>query len=175
MSKTFCLKMAAVALGIGLAGPAMAADNGPCAAGLVCASTPQTVVDALKAIAPDAKVGTSTDGTPKFSISAAYNYDITFTDCDEGGKKCAALVFESGFTKDPKVDLAFVNDFNVQSRIAKASLDGEGQVNVRYDFSTVGGVTSANLKDVKEWWDSQLGSYSEFYKQRSGKNGSTRK
>lgn len=144
-------------------GAASAADKTPCPAGLVCASKPQTVIDLVKTLSPDAKLDKASDGTPIIKVTdQAYNYSIYFEDCDEG-KACAALSFTVSFSPEDAADLAFVNKWNREKRPARAMRDDDGSVSLQFDVSTYGGMNADNFKDVKSWWDSTLDEFSKFF------------
>lgn len=89
-------KIAVVAgLWIGaLALPSWAADTEPCGANLVCASDPQSVVQALQAEGYKAALGKSSQtGNPKIeSAASGYNYTIYFYECEQG-RQCGSLQF----------------------------------------------------------------------------------
>ncbi|WP_375396305.1 YbjN domain-containing protein [uncultured Sphingomonas sp.] len=148
------------------AGPADAKDTLPCPSGLVCATVPATVTDFIKSIDPKAVVSKDSKGLPKIDLSAAYKYSIYFRDC-ENNTQCAAITFVSDFTPDPAIDLAFVNKWNRDFRVPKAYLGDDGALNLEFEVSTVGGITQANLRDVKSWFESGLGDFGGFYDKQS--------
>jgi hypothetical protein len=150
-----------------LCGPAAANDTLPCTTGMICASKPETVTDLIKKLEPKAVITKGEDGTPLISIAGEYyDYFIYFKDCEKGAE-CAALGFSADFTKDALIDLAFVNKWNRNSRIAKAYIADDGAMYLTFDLSTVGGLNKANFSDVKTWWESQLKYFADFYDKES--------
>jgi hypothetical protein len=174
MRKTWFLVLTGASLAV-LSGSAMASDTLPCAAGMICANKPETVTDQIQKLEPKAKTTKAENGTPTIAIDGEYyNYFIYFKDCEEG-KDCAAIAFSADFTKDAAIDLAFVNKWNRNSRIAKAYIGDDGGMFLTLDVSTVGGLSKANFADWKGWWESQLSEFADFYDAESKTKSDPRK
>lgn len=157
------VSVAAAILCLWWTGAAQAADKAPCPAGLVCASKPSSVFDQVRALSPTATLGAAKDGTPEIDVTdKTYKYTIFFDDCD-GRTACASLYFIVTFSAEDLADLAFVNKWNVNNRLARAMRYDDGSIALVYDVSTYGGLTIANFRDVVGWWDTTLDEFSDFY------------
>ena len=166
-----CGTVALAAAGLFVAAPAAAQDKDPCPAGLVCASDTATVINALKAKYPDAKVQPSDTGNPKIELknAAGLKYTVFFEDCDAAHVHCASFNFRAWFEVTPATDLAFVNAFNYRKRLIKASKTDKGDsIQLDYDLSTVGGITPTNFIDALAWWEAMLAQYSSFDPKKPG-------
>ena len=147
------------------AAPAPAANTPSCAAGMVCAASPDTVIAALQAQGLRAKLAEATPGKPPQIVSAAggYNFDIFFEGCKDG-KACTSLNFWISFTKDPANSADLANEWNSQKRFSTMSFDKtDGSLAISYDVTTVGGLNAENFGDVVDWWSSLLGAARKFF------------
>jgi len=156
-----------VAMGLGLLGAsgAVAADTKPCPAGMICATKPETIADALRAAGFSADVGKTEKGFTRIKSSASgFKYSIYFEDCDDAKANCASIRFYTDFDKDGSETLDLANRWNRDKRLGKAYLLDDGSFAIEYDLSTVGGVNAANFKDVITWWESTLGALSQFFR-----------
>jgi Putative bacterial sensory transduction regulator len=145
------------------AAPAMAADTEPCAAGLVCASKPETVVSAMQDAGYKAKLTKDDGGDPMItSSSAGYDFDIFFYGCVEN-KQCASLQFKISFVKDPANTPALANKWNNKRRFSQAYVNDKGLFVTSYDVTTIGGLTKANFTDLIDWWSVILGNLKTFF------------
>lgn len=148
------------------ASAAWASDDKPCPAGLICATKPDGVAEAVRAAGFSAELTKTDKGASVIRSSASgYKYNIYFVDCDEAKAKCAALQFFIDFRKDGTETLDLVNRWNRENRMGKAYLEDDGGFAMEYDFSTIGGITPANMKDVMLWWESTLGQLNRFFKE----------
>jgi hypothetical protein len=143
---------------------AMAADKEACGSGLICASDPKSVADAITEAGYRAKLGKDDTGDPKIE-SAANGYDFTvyFYDCEEA-KNCAALQFLASFTDDGKNTPELANSWNNSKRFLQMSVQPDKSLRVSYDVTTVGGLNHKNFADVVDWWATMLGELSKFFK-----------
>ena len=150
--------------------PVLAVDTKPCGADLVCASRPDTVIEAIRnagyrAKDRDEKGKPLADGggDPMLASSAAgYDYDVFFYGCKEN-KQCDALQFHIAYSKDAANTAALANKWNDKMRFGSASIDEKGRFVVEYDVTTAGGLTQANFADVIDWWATTLGNLSKFF------------
>ncbi len=147
-----------------LAASAQAADKEPCAPGLVCASAPQTVVDALQKGGYKAVLTKSdTTGNPMIdSAASGYNYNIFFYECEEK-KNCASLQFSIAFAGEDANTPELANNWNKKMRFMQMSVDEHKVLSVSYDLSTIGGLNQKNFADVAEWWAYMLGELHKFF------------
>ena len=154
----------ASALTLTIAAPAAAADRLPCGAGLVCASSPQSVLEVMRTLDKTAKVEPSDTKDPKIEMksSEGLTYTVYFEDCDDGNTSCGSLNFRSTFSASKWGTLAHVNQFNLNKRMIKASLLKDMGQQLDYDLSTVAGVSRANFVDLAKWWEQMLGEYSSY-------------
>jgi hypothetical protein len=152
---------------IALASPAAAQDKDPCPSGMVCANKPSTIVSIMKSMEPKTKVSTGDDGQPLIDVDGpTYDYSIFFMDCN-GKKDCAAITFSANFDKDKILDVDLANRWNREHRVPKAYIDKDGQLYLQMEVSTVGGITPANFRDWKQWWDDALVDFSNLYDSES--------
>lgn len=147
-----------------LSATAMAADTAPCPAGMVCASNPRTVADALARAGYKASISTDDEGDPLIrSAASGYNFSVVFYGC-QTGKACDALRFQVVFEDDGKNSAALANSWNVKKRFIHLAALEDGGLSATYDVTTRGGLTQANFADVVDWWDVMLGELSQFFK-----------
>lgn len=162
---TVAALLAAPGAGVWVA-PALAAPaSAPaCATGMVCASSPETVVNALLAQGYRAKLTEQPGKAPQITSAAnGYNFDIFFEGCKEG-KGCSSLDFWVSFSKDPANSAELANEWNSQKRFSAMSFDkSDGSLAISYDVTTVGGLNAENFGDVIDWWASLMGAARKFF------------
>lgn len=165
--KSSSLILAALA-GAVLSVPARAAPA--CPSGLVCASDPQTVVNALQKLGYKALLGASDNtGNPKIESSAAgYDYTIYFYDC-KGPKGCGSLGFTVVFEDDGTNTAKLANAWNKDNRFSQMAVNESGTLAFTYDVTTVGGLNQANFADVVDWWQVMLGKVRGFFGEQAKK------
>ncbi|MBB3980567.1 hypothetical protein GGR44_000198 [Sphingobium fontiphilum] len=145
---------------------AFAEDTTPCPKGLICASAPQSVADAMMVAGYRAKMSTDDLGDPKISSAAAgYDFSIFFYGCKEH-VRCDSLQFNITFTDDGKNTIALANDWNKKKWFAQMALLDDKRLEVRYDLATIGGVNQANFADVMAWWETTLGGLNAYFKEQ---------
>lgn len=160
------LRFSLAALGMAVAAPAAAVDTAPCGTGLVCASNPQSVADALQKAGYRAELTKDDVGDPMINSGASgYTYSIFFYGCEKAAK-CDSLQFYASFEANDAVTPAYVNQWNTDKRFIQASVNDEKKLRLRYDVATIGGLNQSNFKDVINWWSSMLGEYNTY----AGKN-----
>src|SRR5215469_2891552 len=85
-----------------------------------------------------------TGGNPRILTGmSGYTVAIYLYSCDDAG--CGSLEFSKIFTKSAKMTLSVMNKWNQEKRYVKAYLDTDGDMNLEYDVSFSGGVTSDHL------------------------------
>ena len=94
-----------------------------CAANMVCASRPQSVVDALQAAGYKAALTKSkSTGNPMIeSAASGYNFTIYFYGCEEM-KDCNSLQFGINFADDGGNTIELANKWNQSKRFIQMSL-----------------------------------------------------
>lgn len=152
-----------------LAGVAQAADREPCGKGLVCASAPETVVEALRKAGYKAVLSQSeTTGNPMVESAAnGYDFNIFFYECEEK-KSCASLQFGISFSPEEGNTPELANEWNRRMRFMQMAVDANKVLSVNYDLSTIGGLNQKNFADVAEWWASMLGQLHKFFDEHPG-------
>jgi hypothetical protein len=157
------LALAAVTLGVAGARPAQAEI---CGAGVICASNPQGMVDAIKALGYKAVLQKDPDGDPEIDTSASgYDYTIYFDDCNNH-VNCDTVQFYISFDKDPANSEKLANEWNLTRRMGKMYFDPkDGSITMDYELSTVGGLSPKNFADVLAWWETCLGELQTFYQE----------
>ncbi|WP_242122643.1 YbjN domain-containing protein [Sphingobium sp. Sx8-8] len=148
-----------------LAGPSWAADNEPCGDGLVCASSPQSVVQALQAAGYKAALSKSkTTGNPMIeSAASGYSFSIFFYECEQA-RNCGSLQFQLSFEDDGGNTPELANKWNKDKRFAQMSVWDDHSLALAYDVTTVGGLNQKNFADVIDWWAVMLGEAAKFFK-----------
>lgn len=145
------------------AASAQANDTAPCDKNLICASKPDTVVQALLETGYKAKLGKDSGGDPMVSSSASgYDFDILFYGCTNNAQ-CDSLQMRVAFAKDGANTFALANKWNSAKRFSQASISDKGSFVVDYDVTTAGGLTKANFADVIDWWSVTMGSLKTFF------------
>lgn len=156
----------ALALCWGVPRMAHAADPAPCSPGLVCASKPQTIVDALLAAGYKARLTKDGEGDPKIESAAnGYDFSIFFYDCQQG-RNCASIQFQVSFADDGKNTPELANEWNRSKRFLQMSVGKDNGLRVCYDVTTVGGLNSKNFADVIDWWAGMMGQLNRFFKEQ---------
>ncbi|MBX9858481.1 MAG: YbjN domain-containing protein [Sphingomonas sp.] len=144
-----------------------AEDKTACPSGLVCATNPKSVADAVAAEGYRAKVDADNQGDPAISSAASgYNFDVLFYGCVEH-KHCDSLQFRATFEKNASSDVVQMNKWNRDRRFSQMAVRDDGTILLSYDVSTIGGLTKANFADVVSWWSTILGEASKFFDRNS--------
>lgn len=145
---------------------AFAADREQCGAGLVCANSPQSVVQALQAEGYKAALSKSKKtGNPMIeSAASGYNYTIFFYEC-EATANCGSLQFQINFEDDGGNTPNLANKWNKDKRFSQMSVWDDGSLVLAYDVTTVGGLNQKNFADVVDWWAVMLGEAGKFFKE----------
>jgi hypothetical protein len=143
---------------------AQASDEASCKEGLICASQPETVLNAIKEAGFRAKLEKDKLGDPMISSAASgYNFEIYFYGCEKA-KQCSSLQFQSSFSAEPDNTPAYANAWNSKKRFVQASVEKQ-ELQLSYDVSTIGGLNTENFADVVGWWSDMLGEFAVFVKE----------
>jgi hypothetical protein len=157
------LCIAAVVLASAGANAAYSKDTEPCVTGMVCASDPQTIVNALQEEGYKAKLGTDAEGDPIVTSAASgYDFDILFYDC-ENHEQCASIQFRVSFSKDADNTPELANKWNLDSRVIQLAATSDQQLRGNYDVTTIGGINKRNFADILTWWQDTLGELRKFF------------
>ena len=155
-------------IGVGLvaaalsATSAVAADKEPCAEGMVCASKPDTIATEMQRAGYRAAMVKDKDGDPSIdSAGSGYDFSILFYGC-EATKACDSIQFYASFANDQRHDAAIANKWNGTKRFSQLAIAEDGDLVLRRDLSTVGGLTPKNFADELDWWTHMLGAFSRF-------------
>lgn len=152
------------ALSVAIPSGAVAAEASKCGAALVCASAPQTVVDAFIAAGYKAKLTKDSVGDPKIESAAnGYDFAVYFYGCEQA-RNCTSIQFQIGFADDGKNTLELANTWNRDKRFIKMAVAKDDGLTVSYDVSTLGGLTQENFADVIDWWAVMLGELNGYFK-----------
>lgn len=145
--------------------PAAAEDKAPCAANMVCASAPATVVAAIAKADLAPKLTTDDEGDPMIEVQGGpYNASVFFYGCTAHAK-CDSLRFEASFEKAPENTQELANTWNAKKRFLQAFVRANGEFVVAYDIATIGGLNATNFADVLAWWDNQLNELATFFEE----------
>ncbi|WP_336971739.1 YbjN domain-containing protein [Sphingobium aromaticiconvertens] len=159
------IAMATVGLSGMVSGTALANDGDPCGAKMVCASSPQSVVEAIKEAGYKAVLSKSkTTGNPMIESAAnGYDYSLFFYECEEA-KQCGSLQFMISFADDGTNTPELANLWNKEKRFSQMAVTDDKSLAFSYDISTIGGLNQKNFADVVDWWALMLGEVSQFFK-----------
>ncbi len=154
-------------MGLALAAvPATATAQAACPSGQVCASRPDTVVEALQSAGFKAQLDKDDLGDPKIdSAASGYNFTIYFYGCKDG-KECNSLRFATVFEDDGTNTPELANRWNKVKRFAQMSAQDNGSLQVAYDVTTAGGVNQTNFADAVDWWQVMLSELRAFFGQQ---------
>ena len=142
--------------------PSIAADDKPCPEGMVCASKPASLIEVIQAEGYKAKLTKDEREEPMIeSAAAGYNFVVFFYGC-ELKEACSSIQFSVSFTEDARLTPALVNDWNSENRFSKIYIGEKGKINLRYDVSTIGGISKANFVEVVDLWNFTLNSFGTF-------------
>jgi hypothetical protein len=109
-----------------------------------------------------------TSGSPRILTGmSGYKVAIFLYSCD-GDAGCGSLEFSSSFTKSAKMTLSIVNKWNQEKRYAKAYLDTDGDLNLEYDVSFAGGVTSDHVVQAASVFETLLPALEQFINKPPG-------
>lgn len=133
-------------------GMACAEDRTPCPAGMICASDPDGVLNAVRAAGYAARTTDGSGDSPAIRLTASgLQYDIQFYDCKDR-RLCASLQFVLVINDDGSHSAQAVNDWNAKRNFAQMAQLKDGDYRLSYDISTVGGVTPAHFRSVLRIW-----------------------
>lgn len=142
---------------------ASAKDTDPCGEGMVCATSPDTVMKAFERLELPATLGEDSRGDPMVSSEyEGWKYQVYFYDCEES-IHCASVQFSVSFSADESNTIELANKWNSEKRVAQMAILEDGTLAARYDVSTVGGLNEKNFDDVVTWWLSTMDTMSEFF------------
>jgi hypothetical protein len=137
----------------------------PCGKDQVCANAPQSVFAAMEKAGYKPKLTTDGQGDPMIeSDESVYHFDVYFYGCNDKHTNCDSLRFEVLFEKAPENTPELANKWNATKRFLQAYVRDDGQMALAYDLAMIGGLNQRNFGDVLDWWDSQLGELSKFFK-----------
>jgi hypothetical protein len=152
------LLLAAAALSAAIAGPALGA-------GMVTASDPQGVVEALTEIGyQGAEVIPLDNGRPSISvkISGSPTY-IDFYDCAQDMTGCGTLLFVYAMDLTDGTTLQKANEWNAREITGRVYLDGNGDPTLDYAYSTFGGIPIEVFEQNVKLWDTKVGQVKDFF------------
>ncbi|MEP9360801.1 YbjN domain-containing protein [Sphingomonas sp. KR3-1] len=160
------MRLIVMTAAVALAGwtlPAAAQDRAPCGKELVCASDPQTILQAMRAARLEASLAADEHGDPVINVTGRpYHFDLFFYGCEQH-RHCDSLRFEVSFGKDAQATVALANKWNAGHRFVTASVKDNGAFVLSYDIGMIGGTTKRNFADTLDWWNSMLGESADFF------------
>ena len=140
-------------------GSAQAQDRDPCGTGMVCASDPATVMQALEKAGLAPKLGEDDLGDPMIESGASvYDFAVFFYGCEKNAH-CDSLQFHLLFRKEPENTAELANKWNAAHRFLKAAVNDKGQLVMAHDVATIGGLNQRNFADVIDWWKVAVGQF----------------
>ena len=110
-----------------------------------------------------------TGGSPRIITGmSGYKVYIYLYSCD-GDAGCGSMEFSIILTKNAKMTLSIVNKWNQEKRYAKTYLDTDGDLNMEYDVSFAGGVTSDHIVQAAGVFEALLPALDQFINTGGGK------
>jgi hypothetical protein len=83
-------------------------------------------------------------------------FDINFDACGAGGKDCALMTFQAGFSfTEGGVTLEELNEWNL-GNFGKAVLDDKKVIWLAYEVNRAGGLTQDGLLNTLVWWENAM-------------------
>jgi hypothetical protein len=160
-----CLFLSASIFGImAVASPAAAQDTEPCAADMVCASAPTTVVEAFRAGGYKAKLVLDSQGDPLIeSAASGYQFETFFYGCVDT-KQCSSIQFRVTYAKEDDNTADLANRWNRDRRFSQMAVTEAGELMVSWDVVTSGGLTKRNFGEVLAVWEGILAELGPFFK-----------
>jgi hypothetical protein len=147
------------------ASSANAADDAACKAGVICASKPQSVVEAMQSAGFRAKLDKDKEGDPLITSEASgYDFEVYFYGCEKS-VNCSSIRFQTTFKAEPDNTPEYANAWNAKKRFIQASVEDQ-MLTLAYDLTTVGGVNAQNFEEVAGWWSDMLGDFAVFVKEQ---------
>jgi hypothetical protein len=111
-----------------------------------------------------------TGGSPRISTGmSGYKVNVYLYSCD-GDAGCGSLEFSMILTKSDKMTLSLVDKWNQEKRYAKAYLDTDGDLNLEYDVSFVGGVTTQHIVEAAGIFEALLPALDQFLNKPPAEN-----
>ncbi len=143
----------AIALAIFMTGAASAEEN-------VRSTDPVGMAVTLRDLGYRATLEKDSVGDPMIvSKAAGLNFIILFYDCTDG-QDCRSIQFSSSFTLNDSLSQTALNQWNLEKRYAKAHINDEGEIYLKYDVNMDGGgLSTANFGDTFDIWESLLADF----------------
>lgn len=145
----------------GTAGAALAAEPGP----LIDGNSVDDILNLARGYG-SATLGKQDSGEPKiFGKIEGQPYTIYFSSCDKTTHKdCQDLDFYAGYL-DIKPSSDRINDWNRNTRFARAYLDGDGDAGMDMDVNLEHGVSSGNLNSTLSLWAQLVKKFTAYVNQ----------
>lgn len=144
-----------ILISVGFSAPAFAADKPNCPEKSVCASDFSSVVRGLQEAGYKALIEKNEKGQPYISSAAnGENFTINFDTCKDNEKKieCDGLHFYAWWKSKPYFTVSLTNKYNSKNMFGRSIIDDDGDLGLDLYFTTLGGISIENFKDVVDWW-----------------------
>ena len=127
---------------------------------LIDGSDPSAVLDVARGWG-SASLDVTDAGNPRITgRHEGLEYYVGFYGCNDG-RNCTSIQLRAGFSKSG-ITVKDMNEWNLNKRFGKASLNARGGSWVKYDINLEDGVTRANLDDsFSLWLNAILGQFTE--------------
>lgn len=146
----FPVLLALAFISLSLASPASAQN--------VDATDPDVILSVARGFG-DATLGTDSQGDPQIKgRMEGTSYVVFFYGCNDSGKQCGEIQFYAGWTGQ-NVTRDRLNEWNRDTRYAKAYIDRDGDPVIEYDANLKFGVSRKNLEDTFDWWRVVMGEF----------------
>lgn len=155
----FGFKIAALAAGLLMAGPALAQN--------VQASDPASLVRELQGMGYRAELTRDDGGDPMIrSSSSGSDFLILFYGC-ENGRDCTTVQFFAGFSDPENGTVEAMNEWNSVNRFSRGYLSKTGTARVELDLDLDdGGMSPALFRDNFEFWTIVMAKFERFVRNK---------
>lgn len=132
---------------------------GAAQAGMVTASNPQSVIDALQSGGYKAVLGKDGTGDPRIeSAASGAKFIITFYGCT-ANRDCKTVTFYAGW-RSSNTSMSQMNDWNKAKRFSRAYIDKDGDPVMEFDVDLDdGGMSEALFIDNVQFFEAAMGAF----------------
>ncbi|WP_221792373.1 YbjN domain-containing protein [Aquisediminimonas sediminicola] len=129
---------------------------------LISGNDVEAIAALLREAGFKAQIKSNPDGI-RYIDSAANGvfFTLSFSDCDLNNG-CASLRFLAWWERPNGFTTNESNEWNAHYKLARAAIDGDGDLILDYYLSLKGGVRRENFLDAFDWWSLLLVDFRQF-------------
>jgi hypothetical protein len=134
---------------------------------LISGNDVEAIAALLREAGYKAQIKSNGDGI-RYIDSAANGvfFTLSFSDCDIN-IGCASLRFLAWWERPNGFNVNESNEWNTHYKLARAAIDGEGDLVLDYYLSLKGGVRRENFLDAFDWWSLLLVDFRGFMEEKA--------